>query len=82
VERACDLLPQARIAGSLGCVALPKEAAGPLGSDMRAAASDGDATRGGPAEGGGWSWALDLSCVKYQETPSGTHGHTVLTPPR
>jgi hypothetical protein len=101
---ALCVLPDCGLAGSLGCVALPKEAAGPQGSDMRAAASDGGATRGGPAEGGGWSWALDLlggatalvpmgdmthrrrqrrqSRVKYQETPSGTHGHTVLTPPR
>jgi hypothetical protein len=57
---ALCVLPDCGLAGSLGCVALPKEAAGPLGRDMRAAASDGGATRGGRAEGGGWSWALDL----------------------
>jgi hypothetical protein len=50
---ALCVLPDCGLAGSLGCVALPKEAAGPLGSDMRAAASDGGATRGGRAEGGG-----------------------------
>jgi len=47
---ALCVLPDCGLAGSLGCVALPKEAAGPLGRDMRAAASDGGATRGGRAD--------------------------------